>query len=242
MHRKHLYTISKDIMMSLYIPRVFENISEDRIKKVFDTHLLGKVSHVDFVLQHNGKQPYKSAYIHFDEWYNNDTSRDFQSRISDPKETVHLTYDASWYWIVLENTAQKRNPGDRQLRIDVSGLRTPPAKSADIPRAPIKQPSSISARIVGFKKTLRFEEDDDIEALMDEDDVHLITIDGRYVKYLEQENGQYKNALYDARGDAIQYFCSTGVCTNDIEILKKEIGELKTQLALLTTVAVAVSV
>ncbi len=231
--------------MSLYIPRVFENISEDRIKKVFDTALLGKVSHVDFVLQHNGKQPYKSAYIHFEEWYNNDTSRDFQSRIRNTEEKVQLTYDKTWYWIVLENTAQKRNPGDRQPRIDVTGLKTPPSKVADtVPRAPIKKPSPNSFRIEGFKKTLHFEdEDDEIEALMDEDDSHLITIDGRYVKSIEQENEQLRHALSGARCDAIQYFCSTGEYNGDISVLKDENCRLKRQLDMMSRpVAVSVGV
>lgn len=228
--------------MSLYIPRVFENISEDRIKQVFDTHLLGKVSHVDFILQHNGKQPYKSAYIHFDEWYDNDASRDFQARILTPDEKVHLTYDKTWYWIVLKNTAQKKQPGDRQLCIDVSGLKTPPTKAAHTNQLPVRPSKKVirhhpSFRIDGFAKTLHFDSDTDdeaIEALMDEDDSHLITIDGRYVQSLEHDNVHLRQALSGARVDAIQYFCSTGVCTNDIELLKKEIVELKQRIGMLS--------
>ena len=228
-------------MLSLYIPRVFENISEDRIKKVFDTHLLGNVSKVDFILQHNGKQPYKSAYIHFEEWYNNDTSRDFQARIRTPDEKVHLTYDKTWYWIVLENTAQKRNPGDRQIRIDVSGLKTPPTKSASSNQMPVR-PSKKSIiqnsfRIDGCKKTLHFDieiADDAIEALMDEDDIQLISIDGRYVQSLEHENVHLRNALETASGDAVKYFCSTGECTTDIADLKREIVELKKRIDILS--------
>ena len=230
--------------MSLYIPRVFENISEDRIKKVFETHLLGNVSHVDFILKYNGHQQYKAAYIHFEKWYNNDTSRDFQARIRNPNEEVHLTYDASWYWIVLENTAQKHTVGGRQIRIDVSGLKTPPTKTAvNVPRAPIKRPSAISSKTAGFKKTLHFgDELEDIDALMDEDDSHLITIDSRYVRSLEHENERYKHALCDARGDAVHYFVSTGECNWDIRNLKDEIVELKKQIDMLTKPTTSVSV
>ena len=231
-------------MLSLYIPRVFENISEDRIKKVFDTHLLGKVSQVDFILKYNGYQQYKAAYIHFDKWYNNDTSHDFQARIRNPNEEVHLTYDASWYWIVLENTSQKRKVGDRQICIDVSGLKTPPTKTADIvPRAPIKRPSPILSRTEGFNKTLHFADElEDIEALMDEDDSHLITIDSRYVRSLERENERYKRALYDARSDAVDYFISAGHGECDIHNLKGEVFELKKQIDMLTKPTKSVSV
>ena len=110
-------------IMSLYIPRVFENIDEKKIIKTFETLLLGKVNHVDFVTKMGKNRVYKSAYIHFDYWFNNVAADNFQDKIRKNKE-ARIVYDDPWFWVVLENSAKKYDltKAPRQ-RIDLSGLK-----------------------------------------------------------------------------------------------------------------------
>ena len=93
--------------ISLYIPHVFKNIGEDRIAKIFDSLLLGKVSHVDFVpkTDRTGKS-YNAVYVHFEYWYNTVAAGNFQKKVVNPEKEARLVYDEPWFWIVLEN---KRN-------------------------------------------------------------------------------------------------------------------------------------
>jgi hypothetical protein len=112
--------------MSLYIPYVFSNVTKDKIIYTFEFHLrLGHIKHVDLVdkIDKKGKT-YYSAYIYFEEWYNNDKAARFVERIKNPSQETRVFYDTPepWYWIVLENTSKKVVPGQRKLCIDVTDL------------------------------------------------------------------------------------------------------------------------
>jgi len=112
--------------LSLYIPRVFLNITEKRITGVFEDLKFGHVSRVDLVNKENEEgQAYKSAYVHFSEWFDTATNCSFQDRVLDTAREARIVYDDPWYWIVLENKAKKHVPGDRKIRIEISDARQP---------------------------------------------------------------------------------------------------------------------
>ena len=93
--------------LSIYIPRVFENITEDQIKEVFLTLCIGDVSRVDFVERpENGVDQYSTnmAFIHFNTWYDNITAEHLQARIIDHEREARLVYDDPYYWLLLPNT------------------------------------------------------------------------------------------------------------------------------------------
>ena len=94
--------------ISLYIPHVFKNIDEDRIARIFDLLLLGKVSHVDFVPKTDrcGKS-YNAVYVHFEYWYNTVAAANFQEKVVNPEKEARLVYDEPWYWVVLENKTNR---------------------------------------------------------------------------------------------------------------------------------------
>lgn len=102
--------------LSLFIPRVFPNITEERIRQVFLAKKYGEVDHVDFVAKVDkvGKK-YNSAYVHFNgNWFWNDESIAFREQVCFHSETqTRLVYDEPWYWIVLENTAVKEEEDER---------------------------------------------------------------------------------------------------------------------------------
>ena len=95
--------------LSLYIPHVFPNVNEERVKAIFNSLDIGDVSHVDFIKKH-GKdgQIYNSLYIHFNIWYNNKGAANFQENVLNPNKEAKLVYDDPWYWVVLENTSSKK--------------------------------------------------------------------------------------------------------------------------------------
>ena len=170
--------------ISLYIPHIFENYTRDDVAAVFEDSLIGRVKGVDFVYKmgKNGKA-YNSAYIHFHHWYNNSAAVHFQERVQDPNKEARIIYDDPWYWIVLENNTEKQIPGARKQRINI-GTNKNKETNANLASA--------------FEAEMREEDErmmDEIEAEMDKDDQHLITIDGRYVREIEHENNELRTLL-----------------------------------------------
>jgi predicted nuclease with TOPRIM domain len=104
--------------LSLFIPHVFTNFTEDYIKDFFGIY--GDIDHVDFVskIDRYGKS-YNSVYIHFYAWYNTKEVEEFQQRIEDPDNPPRIYHDAPWFWNVLKNNAKKHVPGERKERINV---------------------------------------------------------------------------------------------------------------------------
>jgi len=95
-----------NLYLSLYIPRVFINITEERIIQTFHSLNIGSINYIDFIKKcgKNGNM-YNSIYIHFHMWYENDIAINFQKKILGPNRQAKLVYDDPWYWIVFENTA-----------------------------------------------------------------------------------------------------------------------------------------
>jgi hypothetical protein len=107
--------------MSLYIPHVFPSIEKRFIANLFSKLNLGIVSHIDFVSKYNYNtgEYYNNVYIHFEYWFENVSVERFQNSILNRDKTTKLVYDDPWYWIVLENTAEKRMGGYRQQRLEL---------------------------------------------------------------------------------------------------------------------------
>jgi hypothetical protein len=99
--------------MSLFVPHVFTNISDARIKRVFDNQGLGVVSNIDRVMKkdRDGKN-YHSIYIHFESWEDSETVSNFQEKVR--AKEGRIVYDDPWFWSVFENTGKKHQAGDRK--------------------------------------------------------------------------------------------------------------------------------
>ena len=95
--------------LSLYIPRVFANITKERVANVFKSLRIGEVSVIDFVPREdsNTGEPYNMAFIHFNEWYDNTASNNFQAKVNDPNTDAKIVYDDPWHWICLPNLNPK---------------------------------------------------------------------------------------------------------------------------------------
>lgn len=93
---------------SLFIPRVFINISKERIAKIFDTLDLGIVDKIDFVRKQGHAGPYNAVYVHLKYWLKTSASRTFRDKLIENKDGVKLVYEDPWFWVVLPNTAEKK--------------------------------------------------------------------------------------------------------------------------------------
>jgi hypothetical protein len=97
--------------ISLFIPRVFNNIGEDKIIDIFEKKMAyGKINHIDFV--NVDTKNYKRVFIHFDYWFPTKNSLDIQQKLLvNNEESVKVYYDKLWYWLVVVNktVSQKSN-------------------------------------------------------------------------------------------------------------------------------------
>ena len=225
--------------MSLYIPHIFANYSKEDVAKVFEDHKIGKVKNIDFIskLGQDGK-PFNAAYIHFEHWYNNVAAANFQSRVIDLKKEARIMYEDPWYWIVLENKARKVAPGERKPRIDLGdfpAISTPVkvAKEEKCPDAPVKAKTQTQT-VLPISKSLLEEFDaadieaqmeidaemDEIEALIEEEESYLTTVDSRYVQTLEAENMDLRSQLA---------WFQSALCVEQIksQALAEAIGKMK---------------
>jgi hypothetical protein len=195
--------------VSLYIPHVFANISKEEVINVFEGLRIGKVSNIDFVNKMGDHSQYNAVYVHFEYWYDNAAARNFQERVLNPDKEARIVYDDPWYWIVLENKAKKHVSGDRKPRV-VLDLQekeehSEPAKQmmsnkdfSELINKPVKKwPGNTVAQGLQLPVAQGLQLPDmnddaimeELEALMDEEEcAHLITIDGRYVQEIENEN------------------------------------------------------
>ena len=95
--------------LSLFIPRIFTNISKNTIRNLFEEYEFGKVNQIDFVerMDSIGKK-YHNVFIHFEYWCDNIFVQHFQERVRDPNREARFVYNDPWYWTILENKAYKK--------------------------------------------------------------------------------------------------------------------------------------
>lgn len=112
-----------DKNMSLCIPRAFENISEARVRTVFEKLSIFTIDRVDSVLRKNEKgESYKRFFVHIKEWAQTSDAQKAKERLIAGKE-LKIVYDDPWFWKVSLNTwtpkPQQQQPllNDRKPRI-----------------------------------------------------------------------------------------------------------------------------
>lgn len=85
---------------SLCIPRVFPNIDEKRIRRIFDDLALGEIQSIDFVNKKTEKgESFNRIFVHFRRWYANKNADTARERLLDGKE-IKIIYDDPWFWKV----------------------------------------------------------------------------------------------------------------------------------------------
>ena len=151
---------------SLCIPRVFANIKEDRIRKIFADLDIGEISRIDIVSKNpaaaNDKENFNRIFIHFKYWKQSDQATAARERILNGKE-IKIIYDEPWFWKVsayrppvphdkpkIQKSFQSQSSRVKKATIDLgddniegvkySGIIAPGFKMPEIPHPhPIKE-------------------------------------------------------------------------------------------------------
>ena len=85
---------------SLYIPRVYPNISELRIRKIFEDLSFGVIDRLEIINNTSKKgEKYNIVYIHFQEWYINSYAKEIRQKLLKGND-IKITYDDPWFWKV----------------------------------------------------------------------------------------------------------------------------------------------
>jgi len=85
---------------SLCIPRVFPNIDEKRIRRIFSELNLGEIQRVDIVNKTTEKgEKFNRVFIHFQRWFSNSNADTAKERLLNGKE-IKIVYDDPWFWKV----------------------------------------------------------------------------------------------------------------------------------------------
>ena len=84
----------------LCIPRVCSNISENRIRRIFEELNIGILDHIDIISKNNDKsEKFNRVYIHFKRWLQSEHAVYARERLLNGKE-IKIIYDDPWFWKV----------------------------------------------------------------------------------------------------------------------------------------------
>ena len=107
--------------MSLYIPRVYANITESFIINVFEDKIrFGKVSGVHMEKIHRTKNNY-SVVIHFESWNETIVTTNFQTRIF-KQGFARVVHDDPWFWTIFKNNQKKLSKKDKRRLSDAQNM------------------------------------------------------------------------------------------------------------------------
>ena len=85
---------------SLCIPRVFPNIDEKRIRRIFNDLALGEIDRIDIVAKTTEKgEKFNRIFVHFRRWHTNQDAVTARERLLNGKE-IKIVYDDPWFWKV----------------------------------------------------------------------------------------------------------------------------------------------
>ena len=122
---------------SVYIPRMFTNITEEKIKEIFASMNVGSVSRVDFIGKTNNKgEKYNMVFVWFQEWFDNIAAQNLKSKIEDPNVQAKFVYEDPWFWIILPNTSRVES----QDKTEKVSQETAPVQQPPMIQPPMMQP------------------------------------------------------------------------------------------------------
>ena len=106
-HPRHICFMSSSSNPSLCIPRVFANITEERIRDIFVKLDIGELSRVDIVKTADEK--YNRAYIHFLKWKETEEGKQARKCVMDGDD-FKVIYDGPWFWKVSAYRPSESKP------------------------------------------------------------------------------------------------------------------------------------
>jgi len=156
--------------MSIFVPRVFANFSDERIVDVFEHLDMGIVSHIDRIAKtdRDGKK-YHSIYIHFESWnYANSAVLSLHEKLN-AGESVRIVYDDPWYWTVLKNTTHKKTEEEEAADLELGEIQEEMEAEPSFDLVDTEYVSKIEAELERLRnevKALTFEKKHDKESIV----------------------------------------------------------------------------
>ena len=95
---------------SLCIPRVYPNITEERIRRIFQELALGELDHIDIVNKTSEKgEKFNRVFVHFKTWYTGGNAEVARKRLIEGKD-IKIMYDDPWFWKVSAYKERVQKP------------------------------------------------------------------------------------------------------------------------------------
>jgi hypothetical protein len=133
---------------SICIPRVFSNITKERVWNVFKELNLGHIERIDMVNKENDKgEKFKRVFVHLKYWNSSDESQETRKRLMDG-EKVKIVYDEPWFWLIsksnvekpnFQKNAQKKHPIEKKKDYSKPRRMTPMVEEKDTTRDELEQ-------------------------------------------------------------------------------------------------------
>lgn len=96
---------------SLCIPRVFNNITEGKIRHVFNVICFGKISYIDIREYKNEKgEGFKRVFVHFEKWASDENTQAVRNKLVTGND-IKIVYDNPWFWKI---SASKCDPSKKK--------------------------------------------------------------------------------------------------------------------------------
>jgi hypothetical protein len=104
--------------LNLYLPRVYNKITEERIIEIFGNLGIGNVSKVVFIPKPIAQ--YNAVHVYFDSWFkDSQAAYQFQKDVLTEGKMAKLVYDDPWYWIVeplKTKKDMKKNSYEKEIK------------------------------------------------------------------------------------------------------------------------------
>ena len=81
---------------SLFIPRVFNTVTEQQIRATFEALQLGVIHHIDI---RKCDEKFNRVFIHYKRWFEGGNAAIARERMGSGKD-VKVIYDEPWFWKV----------------------------------------------------------------------------------------------------------------------------------------------
>ena len=98
----------------LCIPRVYPNISESRIRRIFDDLNMGSLDRIDIVPKSSEKgEKFNRVFVHFKRWNDSENANTARERLLNGKE-IKIIYDEPWFWKISAYREAERKSAPQQ--------------------------------------------------------------------------------------------------------------------------------
>jgi hypothetical protein len=107
---------------SICIPRVFPNITREKIKDTFKELKLGIIERIDMIQRANEKgEKFQRVFIHFKYWFQTNYAENVKTKLI-KGHNIKIVYDEPWFWKVSMSQVAKPNFQEKTKQVLGSGM------------------------------------------------------------------------------------------------------------------------